>query len=254
MMQALSPFESRDGTWAVDEHRRFTRVNVDIPVKLFSEGGTMHRGSIRDISIGGMCICIPGTSQIPVGKGVAVSFKLAGGLLNEYGKVVWASDFNGAQQFHGVEFQGVSDECKEQILNRVERVAHSHNEKFIVEAEDDQRLTITINGFLGRDESEALKEEIEYKLSTLRGRHAFVYIDLMNYAACNEECLEHFRSWMKTLGRRHSLMGIICGGSTVGVLQFNRITREAGVADAFMKVDSVLEARQFYDSLGSMAC
>ena len=236
--------------WSFNEHRRFPRVRLAIPIKVFCEGGRMYKTQSVNISMGGLCVAVDGVSQIPVGRGVAISFRMPNGSAqNEYGRVVWVED-SGEYQYHGIEFEALSFPAQETIAHYVE--VHHHpqaNEKYLVDTEGDNKLTIALRGFMSSEEGERLRYEIEQKFMRLPSSSAFVYIDLSEFAACNEECLASFRSWMSTIAKHRSVLGVIVGPSSTGVLQFMRITREAGVADVFVKVDNPLEAQQFSDSI-----
>jgi hypothetical protein len=240
------------------ERRKEERVAVQAPVEVHHTGPA--QAEIRDISLSGTFVALEG-STISVGAGLRLEFTLPQGFrVIAFGRVAWArptADASGVAGF-GVQFYGLDDINRDFIRYYLDVAkqggggaitAGRIDTRYEVLDPTDEQLRLRLSGSLQPLESEGLDEVVCRKLARKRASRLFVFVDAVNLGACPKGALDPMRNWLERLRQGRQVLGVLVGGSTVGVTQIRRLARDAGVADAFMSFADLEEAETFWKSL-----
>lgn len=249
----------RDAAPVGAERRSEPRVAVQAAVDLHHEA-VQHVAELRDVSLNGAFVAVSPVT-LSVGAGLRVEFTLPQGFrVSAFGRIAWLRqlpDDRGAAGY-GIQFYGLDDINREFIQYYLELaragggapIAGGRIEtRFEVTDPADNQLRIRLTGTLLPLEADSLEEAVCRKLNRLRRGQTFVYIDARDLAACPKASLEHIRAWLERLRFNRTVLGVLVGGSTIGVVQVRRLAREAGVADSLIMFDNRAEADEFWQSI-----
>jgi hypothetical protein len=241
------------------ERRSEARVPVQASVELHHDT-LEHVAELRDVSLNGAFVAVS-TVTLSVGAGLRVEFTLPQGFrVTAFGRIAWlrqVPDDRGPAGY-GIQFYGLDDVNREFIQYYLELarvggcgpIAGGRIEtRFEVTDPADNQLRVRLTGTLLPLEADSLEEAVCRKLARLRRGQLFVYIDARDLAACPKASLEHIRAWLERLRFNRTVLGVLVGGNTIGVVQLRRLAREAGIADSLIMFDNRAEADEFWRSV-----
>lgn len=244
---------------AYTEKRVYERVPVQATADLHHHAGP-QRAELRDISLSGVFVAMSDVT-LSNGAGLRLEFTLPQGFrVHVFGRVAWTRPHASAEgpAGYGIQFYGLDDVNREFIqyyLDLARRgdgglVADGKIEpRFEVSERDQNQLFVRLSGSLTPLESDSLEEVVCRKLARLRREQTFVYIDARELGACSKASLDHIRNWLERMRQARQLLGVLVGGTSIGVVQVRRLAREAGIADALIMFTDQGEALAFWHSL-----
>ncbi len=241
------------------DKRRHERIPVQAPVEIQADVGA-QRAELRDISLSGAFIATT-PATLSQGAGLRVEFTLPQGFrVNAFGRIAWSRDREDAQgpAGYGIQFYGLDDVNREFIQYYLELAQRGERgpigggrieTRFEVSERAENQLYVRMTGSLIPLEADSLEEVVCRKLARMRRGQLLVYIDARDLGACPKASLDHVRAWLERLRFNHQVLGVMLGGSSIGVVQVRRLAREAGIADSLIMFTDKEEAEEFWRTL-----
>ena len=259
----LSPSQTllnRSGVLGANaDRRREERFALPSHITLSSETPASD-AELCDISPSGAFVAA-GPIALTDGAGLRLEFTLPQGFrVNAFGRVAWVrttTDEYGPAGY-GVQFYGLDDLNREFIQYYLDLVQSGVDTpvtggriqtRFAATASHSNQLHVHVSGSLLPLEAETLEAVVCREIATLYQGTIFVYLDVQELGACSKASLEYMRNWLERLRHNRELLGVMVGSNTIGVVQFRRMAREAGVADALINFSTSAEALAFWNTL-----
>ena len=246
------------------EHgRKFERAAANTPARI-SQHDNVLNGTILNLSVGGAFIALDNVGPCRTGEGVRLSFRLLGAAaLNLYATTCWCRPVATAEgpAGLGVQFFGLGRAETHIIEDFVRRLnagavdagepAVRMTKKYHVApgAPNQPTVEIQVHGSLNPVESQELATRVADQVAMFPPGPLLAFIDARNFAPCSDESLGHMQTWLGRLARGGNFAGILLGSNSVGMLQFRRLAREAGVADSLLCVENEEEARDLFGQM-----
>lgn len=107
-------------------------------------------------------------------------------------------------------------------------------------------LQIELDGYLNPQESRTLADDVRRGVESIVRRPVLAHIDARRFAPCPESSLPSLLEAFRSLGQDGSVLGVLLGPRSVGMLQLKRLAREAGIGDALAAFEEEEEAFSFW--------
>lgn len=193
-----------------------------------------------------------GGLELGAGDGVAVSLKLSSGdRMSFLARVRWVRDEHRDQPGAWIDFTDLSGPERREFRRWIRgmrrergssRVAVDLRRKFRVRRAG-SALAVWIGGRLAHGESSVLAEAVVEASNPTRSGALALCLDVRAFRPSPDDSLEEIRTWLEHVARELEPMGVMIGHGSIGTMQFGRLLREAGIADALVSFASVAEAR-----------
>ncbi len=106
----------------------------------------------------------------------------------------------------------------------------------------DSSVSVRLNGVLDDVAGEALAETLIAEVQRLRPASLSLFLDASRVSPSPEAGLAHLRRSLKHIADTGSFLGVLVGNHPLAMIQLERLSREAGVADSLVTFDNIQTA------------